>query len=400
MAHQIRAAVTNKDVAALEKLLSLGTIDINQRLNGSTPLGLAVYFGDHRCVEKLLSAGANPDIRMAILDIQCEYQTSGAEPPLTFLVRKASIRSLELARLLLDHGANPAATDTSSFTPLFYAVVSDHLDFVRLLLRYKVDLGQQIGAHHNLEHLPLPNTILHIAYRYEVKAAHLLLKRAHDEGVLPSIRDPHGNTILHDLIKAGKTRLALSILNAFTTRRKGASARSIATIRSLVTAPNLYGETPLLFAAKSADAQLIKAIVLESCDMKSAGRVPLTDENCASKALFQQILTETDPDKRAETVDSLNLLLTSGAVANEEIWLDRDQDDIYIDMLILTTLTMKRCLETGDPILDSVKSLRRAPLALKHQSRRALRRYIRCDEDVVSLQNYPEWLKKFILFDA
>ena len=39
MAHQIRAAVTNRDVATLEKLLSLGTIDINQRLNGSTPLG-------------------------------------------------------------------------------------------------------------------------------------------------------------------------------------------------------------------------------------------------------------------------------------------------------------------------------------------------------------------------
>ena len=57
--------------------------------------------------------------------------------------------------------------------------------------------------------------------------------------------------------------------------------------------------------------------------------------------MFQQILTETDADKRAETVDSLNLLLTSGAVANEEIWLDRDQDDIYVDMLILTTLTMK-----------------------------------------------------------
>ena len=91
------------------------------------------------------------------------------------------MRSLELARLLLDHGANPVATDTSSFTPLFYAVVNDSLDFVRLLLRYKVDLDQQIGAHHNLEHLPLPNTILHIAYRYEVKVAHLLLKHAHDE---------------------------------------------------------------------------------------------------------------------------------------------------------------------------------------------------------------------------
>ena len=55
-----------------------------------SPDSLAVYFGDYACVEKLLLAGANPDIRMAILDIQCEYQTSGAEPPLTFLVRKVT----------------------------------------------------------------------------------------------------------------------------------------------------------------------------------------------------------------------------------------------------------------------------------------------------------------------
>ena len=39
MAHQIRAAVTNRDAVTLEKLINLGTIDINQRLNGSTPLG-------------------------------------------------------------------------------------------------------------------------------------------------------------------------------------------------------------------------------------------------------------------------------------------------------------------------------------------------------------------------
>ena len=88
---------------------------------------------------------------------------------------------MELARLLLKHGANPGASDTSSFTPLFYAVVKDSEDWVRVLLQHRVDLTQLIGAHHNLEQLPLPNTILHIAYRYQVKAAHQLVTHAVEE---------------------------------------------------------------------------------------------------------------------------------------------------------------------------------------------------------------------------
>jgi len=219
MAHQIRAAVTNRDAVTLQKLINLGTIDLNQRLNGSTPLGLAVYFGDYACVEKLLLAGANPDIRMAILDIQCEYQTSGAEPPLTFLVRKATTRSFELARLLLKHGANPGALDTSSFSPLFYAVVKDSADWVRLLLQYDVDLTQLIGAHHNLELLPLPNTILHIAYCYDVKVIKPLVFQAVEKGILHTIRDPRGCNILHYLIRKGDQENALRILNAFNTRK-------------------------------------------------------------------------------------------------------------------------------------------------------------------------------------
>ena len=88
---------------------------------------------------------------------------------------------MELARLLLKHGANPGASDTSSFTPLFYAVVKDSEDWVRLLLNHRVDLTQLIGAHHNLEQLPLPNSILHIAYRYDVQVVRQLVEHAVEE---------------------------------------------------------------------------------------------------------------------------------------------------------------------------------------------------------------------------
>ena len=91
------------------------------------------------------------------------------------------MRCLELARLLLNHGANPGALDTSLFSPLFYAVAKDSTEWVKLLLKYKVDLTQQIGAHNNIERLPLPNTILHIAYEYDVKVTALLVHYAHKE---------------------------------------------------------------------------------------------------------------------------------------------------------------------------------------------------------------------------
>ena len=96
----------------------------------------------------------------------------------TLVTNQATMRSFDLAHLLLKHGANPGALDTSSFSPLFYAVVKDSAEWVKLLLQYDVDLTQLIGAHHNLELLPLPNTILHIAYCYDVKVIKPLVLHA------------------------------------------------------------------------------------------------------------------------------------------------------------------------------------------------------------------------------
>ena len=55
-------------------------------------------------------------------------------------------------------------------------------------------------------------------------------------------------------------------------------------------------------------------------------------------------MTQTDLDAgiTEELVDILNLMFTSGMLScHKRIWLDRDQDDIYVELLILTSISMK-----------------------------------------------------------
>lgn len=195
MAYQIRSAVTNKDETALTALIKSGGVDLNQRLNGSTPLGLAVYFGYLRGVELLLEAGANPNIRMTILDIQCEYQYTGAEPPLTYLVRKPLTQSMEIAKLLLSHGANPSAEDTLSFTPLFYAATRNDLQFTKLLFQYGADISKVMDSLSDVfDFRGYPMTVLHIAFDSgKEELAQYLLQHAMHHGCLHDVQDGEGN---------------------------------------------------------------------------------------------------------------------------------------------------------------------------------------------------------------
>ena len=61
------------------------------------------------------------------------------------------------------------------------------------------------------------------------------------------------------------------------------------------------------------------------------------------QTIFEQILTQSDsnPEAATDAIEILNLLFTSGALSNKPIWLDRDVDDIYVEMLIITSLSMR-----------------------------------------------------------
>jgi uncharacterized protein len=121
---------------------------------GFTPLGLAAFFGHAETVEALLAAGADANLTsresmkmpplgsaMAVQrnDIARTLIEHGANVngkavnDLTALHTAAARGNLEAAKLLLDHGADINASSTDGKTPLDYAREHNHSEMVEFL---------------------------------------------------------------------------------------------------------------------------------------------------------------------------------------------------------------------------------------------------------------------------
>ena len=101
--------------------------------DGFTPLGLSVFFGHRETAETLLGAGA-------------EVNTPSRESmKVTPLHSAAAARQVEIARVLIAHGANVNATQADSgFTPLHEAALNGNLEFARLLLEHGADVNAKM----------------------------------------------------------------------------------------------------------------------------------------------------------------------------------------------------------------------------------------------------------------
>jgi ankyrin repeat protein len=122
--------------------------------DGFTPLGLAVFFGHPETVDALLAAGADVnlasresmkmpplgsamavqrnDIARTLIEHGANVNGKAAND-LTALHTAAARGDLESAKLLLDHGADVNAASTDGKTPLAYAEERNHPDMVEFL---------------------------------------------------------------------------------------------------------------------------------------------------------------------------------------------------------------------------------------------------------------------------
>ena len=96
------------------------------------------------------------------------------------LMMAAADNKLEMARWMLDHGANINAMNDLKITALFLAVANSHSKMVQLL----IDAGSLVNTLDGDK-----RTLLHIAYNAGI--AQLLL----DAGTFPSIQDINGNKV-------------------------------------------------------------------------------------------------------------------------------------------------------------------------------------------------------------
>jgi ankyrin repeat protein len=131
------AAVAQRNSFALAKYLIDHGADVNARDNaidfithgaGATTLMLATQSGDNRTVELLMAKGVDVNAAM----------TTGA----TALTQAISVRNVEAARMLIEHGAKVNfAFGQIQMTPLIWASFQECPEMVRMLLRAGADVN-------------------------------------------------------------------------------------------------------------------------------------------------------------------------------------------------------------------------------------------------------------------
>ena len=156
----IHSASIGGSVDVIRWLLNHGT-DANIRSNsGYTPLHWAAHRGQIECVQVLLDHNANTNLQLDVL----------GQTPLYFAINKHRAEdTLDIARRLLEHGADPNLYRVSYSSPLHRASSSGLLAVARLLLSYgaKVDAKDYRGrtpfqeaaseGHHEITKLLLEN---------------------------------------------------------------------------------------------------------------------------------------------------------------------------------------------------------------------------------------------------
>lgn len=96
---------------------------------GFTPLGLAVFFGHPETVQALLAAGA---------DVNLTSSESMKMPPLGSAM---AVQRNDIARLLIEHGANVNGKATNDLTALHTAAARGNLEAAKLLLEHGADIN-------------------------------------------------------------------------------------------------------------------------------------------------------------------------------------------------------------------------------------------------------------------
>jgi ankyrin repeat protein len=93
-----------------------------------------VIRGKTDLVQTALSQGADPNVRLDRIKYHGLFSVSGSDKFGTPLIMAAKDGSEDIARILLQHGANPNRTDGDAYSSLMCATKAGHAGMVKLLL--------------------------------------------------------------------------------------------------------------------------------------------------------------------------------------------------------------------------------------------------------------------------
>jgi ankyrin repeat protein len=212
-AHPVHSAASFGTVADVEEILKRDEQAINSLDEmGDTPLNRAVVQEHEDIADFLLAHGADPNI-----------PNRNGQTPLEQASSRGKATGLALAKLLLAHGAQVNPTNETEFRipPLEWAVSSDNLELVNVLLTHGASLKSATTN---------GDTPLHTAAgRGDLEIAESLLSHGAD----PNATIIGGTTPLHEAAEGGSVEIAKLLV------AHGAG----------INWTNSSGMTPLLYAA-------------------------------------------------------------------------------------------------------------------------------------------------------
>lgn len=175
----------------VRKLLEDGTAVDGGFERGTTALILVVLSGDLEVARILMDYGADVE----------KVDLCGASP----VHRAARCGHLEMLRLLIENGASVRSVDPRGTSPLQMAVYWNYLEMVALLVKNGADLNQAKEMRHRNLRFVYTGTPLHLAiYQNHREMVALLLLLGAD----PALKDSMGSTPSEFATLCGKESIA------------------------------------------------------------------------------------------------------------------------------------------------------------------------------------------------
>jgi ankyrin repeat protein len=319
---------------------------------GATPLWLAAVSGNAAMIDLLLKAGAdvnaaNTDGETALL---AAARSGKADAVRVLLDRGAHVNEKERWRgqtplmwaaaeghvpvvtLLIDRGADVHARSNGGFTPLLFAAREGRIGSVDALLRAGADLKDALprrkpgGASSSAASEPNAglNALLLAVENAHYELAALLLDRGAD-----ATSAPKGWTALHQISWVRKTGVAgsnnpapqgsgnmdaLELVKKLVAHGADLNARVTERPGMGITTMNAIGATPFLLAARTADADLMRALLALGADPKLTN-----DDGTTALMIAAGVGTSSpgeDPGTEPEVLEAVTVALDAGLDIN------------------------------------------------------------------------------------
>jgi ankyrin repeat protein len=290
-------AVYKDDIPTVTRLLREGADAKAANRYGVTPLSLACTNGDAAAVELLLKAGADPNTSSpggetalmtcartgkveavkVLLAHGADVNAKESRRSQTAIMWAAAEGNVEVVEALIQAGANFREHLESGFDPFLFAVREGRIGVVRALLKAGVDVNDAVQ---NNRRSGSPSQGLS-APRNGTSALVLAVENAHFElasYLLDAGADPNaaaqGWTALHAITWVRKpgggdnnpapngsgNMTSLELVKKLVAKHADINARMTKKVNVGLTSLNTMGATPFFLAARTADAELMRAL--------------------------------------------------------------------------------------------------------------------------------------------